>query len=362
VKVVYLFGAGVTQGEIKMVDDSISMLTKDLRDDIIKTIEKGKGKLLNVVVNELNADANIEHLISLYESVGTEKHKKIAQKLKELFREAILNKLKLLENNYPSFKPILISSVIDMHEIKGFKEELIAILTLNYDDITELAINEINNSINYYIKVKTSETNHKFNNRNIFPFIKLHGSFNWKRDYPVRIVDKFDLRNECDVLWIPPGVEKKKDNYPFNMLWAKAKELLSCDILRIIGCSLNRNDWQLVALIFAIQKINQSKKFTIQLINYYDIGKEIKSNYPYLRMETIIDILECKEYFVDLFGYSSDKFIQSDMIDYLSSENTKINIFEWWLRAKGFEINNNKHIKSMNTKNSIYEKLINQEI
>ena len=97
------------------------------------------------------------------------------------------------------------------------------------------------------------------------PILKLHGSFNWKKDYPVIVTNQDNLK-ERDVFWIPPGLDKKREQYPFNLLWARAKEILKCDILRIIGCSLNRNDMQLISLVFGMQKINSSRKFKIEII------------------------------------------------------------------------------------------------
>ena len=43
-KVVYLFGAGATQGELKFVDDSVLLLTADIVNGIINKIDKKKGK------------------------------------------------------------------------------------------------------------------------------------------------------------------------------------------------------------------------------------------------------------------------------------------------------------------------------
>ena len=73
---------------------------------------------------------------------------------------------------------------------------------------------------------------------------------------------------------------EERTEYPFNILWGKAQELLDCDILRIIGCSLNRNDWHLVSLLYITQKLNTNKKeFIIELINSRDGCKRIKRNY-----------------------------------------------------------------------------------
>ena len=63
--------------------------------------------------------------------------------------------------------------------------------------------------------------------------------------------------SSSNTLWIPPGVDKKRENYPFNYLWGQAVEnLLECDVLRVIGCSLSRNDWGMIPILYTIQRFN----------------------------------------------------------------------------------------------------------
>ena len=45
-----------------------------------------------------------------------------------------------------------------------------------------------------------------------------------------------------------------------DLIWDKARELLDCDVLRIIGSSLSMNDWELVSLVHTTQKLRKSKR------------------------------------------------------------------------------------------------------
>jgi len=351
-KIVYLIGAGATHAEVQRVDPAILLLTKDVTDGIIKRIEKSNIKYLEEVRNELSSKCDIEHLITLYEKIGTRKYQNISSKLKELFRTEILARLKMLG---PSFEPVLYQSLIDLHEIHGIKEKLSCFFSLNYDDMLDVAIQRIKNGIFYSVSVKINKKycNYVQATKDMFPFLKLHGSFNWTKDYPLIVSSQYSIKKN-DVLWIPPGAEKKTDNYPFNHLWSTAKEQFDFDILRVIGCSLNRNDWQLISLIFSLQKINNS---VIEIIDYNDVGEGIRKQYPYLKIFTLSEISECRDYLSDLYGPFHKKTLPSWAIDNINRSNTKINILEWWLRAKGNELKK-KNIPIATT-SRVFEKFIN---
>lgn len=234
-----------------------------------------------------------------------------------------------------------------MHMIKDFDEELIGLLTLNYEDLIERSAQNIINGVNYIINIKTQNTNLQID-KNKIPILKLHGSFNWKKEFPISVNDI--IKNNEDVLWIPPGVEKERTEYPFNILWGKAQELLDCDILRIIGCSLNRNDWHLVSLLYITQKLNTNKKeFIIELINSRDGCKRIKRNYAYLNIKKIEDIKEIREFAqssIKTPGDVSETAIEA----YIDGYKNK---FDMWLRAKGESIISNKI--SLETSKNIFK-------
>ncbi|MFN0159035.1 MAG: SIR2 family protein [Bacteroidota bacterium] len=358
-KVVYLLGAGATQGELKLVDDSVQLLTSDIVSGIISKIDKKKTKVLKDLKNELNDKSDVEHLISLYESIGTNKHLKVSRELRVLFREEILERMKNFQKRNTSFFPLLTCTTIDMHQIPQFEETLSGIITVNYDSLTELAIQKVKKGINYSIKVKNKVPSFRLKKRNVFPFLKLHGSFDWKKDYPLQVTNPNDLVEE-DIYCLPPGVDKKKDLYPFNLLWGKAKEILQCDLLRVIGCSLNRNDWQLISLVFSMQKIQSADRLRIEIIDFYDTGERIQKNYPYLKTKTVLDIPEFLDYLYDYTGVKRSEQLPQTAIEYVSSKNPKTNIYEWWLRAKVHQIKNSPNITSISTANNFFENFAGQ--
>lgn len=335
IKVAYLFGAGATQGELDRYDGVTRILMEDIAYDISKKIHNDNIELLFPVSNALSGDkVDVEHLITLYEASGTLKGNEIARKLKELFREQIQRKINNLST---SFVPALLSALIDMHNISGLNEDLVVALTINYEDFIERAMQHITGGINYSIKIN-NHTSFIINEKTI-PVLKLHGSFNWRNDYPIVVDD--NIAKEEDILWIPPGVNKRREFYPLDMIWGKAKELLDCDILRVIGCSLNRNDWDLISLLFTNQKLRSDEKhYNIELIDYPDKCGDIIKQYKYLEFTPVLSIPEVREYLIDnFFGGPhredlAEKNVQS-IGEFITANKYTYNIFTIWLQAKG---------------------------
>lgn len=336
-KVVYLLGTGATQAEVSLKNDTIRILMEDIREGILKKIDEQKISELFEIKNELSKEGmDVEHLITLYESTGINKHGIIARKLKELFINEIREKIRRLG---PNFTPTLLTALIDMHEIDGLNEELLGIMTINYEDLVEKALQKVKGGINYSINLSNTHKRLRIK-PSVTPLLKLHGSFNWKNECPITLVDEDNIENTEDMLWIPPGVEKKRERYPFNILWGRAREILDCDILRVIGCSLSRNDWHLVSLLHTTQQLTSHKKsYVIELINYLEIGTEIKEKkYPYLSFRVISDIKEVRNYLIKSYTLkdTGEDKISSAINELL--DNQKTNIFDIWLRAKGEDL------------------------
>ena len=355
-KVVYLFGAGATQAEISLRDDTIRLLMKDIRDGMLSKIDKEKIKELQYVKNELaDENSDVEHLLTLYESTGISEHDTIAKKLKELFMREIQERVGKLGKEYT---PRLLSALIDMHNVPALNEELKGIITLNYEELLERAFQDVKGGINYSISMNCLHDHLTFG-KDVEPILKLYGSFNWKNEFPISLTDEDKIKRPEEVLWIPPGVEKRRERYPFSILWGRAREILDCDILRVIGCSLNRNDWQLIALLYTTQKLTAHKKvYLIELIDYHDKGVEVRDSYTYLSFRLISDIKEIrdslkKSYFKEI----KEEGKLSKAIESLLS-NPKINIFDTWLRAKGEYLKDNNI--AISTKGRFFENYINE--
>lgn len=356
-KVVYLFGTGASQAEASLVSDSVSLLMSDIKDGIYKKITTGKIRGVKDLINELAGEnVDVEQLITLYESSGNKKHKRFSNLLKKCFREEIQEQIGRLDIG-GKFLPSLYSALIDMHDIEGFDEELTGIMTLNYEDLIERAVELVKGTVDYSFQL--TKTPSSLEKGGIL-VLKLHGSFDWKNEFPISRKDS--LKYEEDILWIPPGVEKHREKYPFNMIWGKAQELLDCDILRIIGCSLSRNDWHLASLLYTTQKLNRNaKEYTIEIITCpISEGEEkreswgeedLSKKYPHLRIKQIYELQEIRDFvFRSLYKLSPGN--ENIEIDNRTIRNylAKSNVFDIWLRAKWEDIKK-RGIKPKTTKN-----------
>lgn len=333
-QIVYLLGTGASQGELTQNNATKGILMQDIVDGISLKIRRDNMTQLFDVNNELSIEGiDAEHLITLYEASGTKKHNEVAKQLKKLFREEIEERIGELDQ---MFSPTLFASLIDMHSIDGLHEELVAILTINYEDLIERAMQQVKGGVNYLIKTVNRHSSYCVG-EDCIPVLKLHGSFNWKNEYPVAI--EKDIEDEEDVLWIPPGVVKRREYYPFSLIWGRAKELLDCDILRIIGCSLSRNDWELVSMLYTTQKLRtDGRSYIIELIVPPSIGEGIRNDYKYLNMRTILDIDLVRDYLIrEHFPSHVGRPITEEILDELRQGITpeKYNVFAIWLRAIG---------------------------
>ncbi len=341
IRVAYLLGAGASQGSIKYDGCLKDILLESISAAIVKRIDKDKINQLMEVGNDLVLGANIEHLITLYEASGVSKHRGIAKRLRELFRYEIENTIRELEKTFQdigkSFIPTLLSCLIDMHSITRLNEKLVLILTTNYEDLIEKAMEQVHGGINYVVKTISKDGIYHIKEK-VIPLLKLHGSFNWRNEFPIFIRSK--TRREEDVLWIPPGIVKKKESYPFNMIWGKARELLDCDILRIIGSSLSTNDWELLSLLYTTRNLRTDKKqpYIIEIIDVPQKCEELKKQYQYLNFKSILEIPEVQEYLARTHFPQSivgKRVVSEDKIKGLAKYMDKENIFALWLRAKG---------------------------
>jgi len=340
-RVAYLFGTGATQAEVAYGNKNVGLLMRDIKDGIRTKIKASNAltKRFKKVMNDLIDDkSDVEQLITLYEASGTREHKRLANELKIIFRQEIQERVQKLGLD---FFPTLYASLIDMHEIVALKESIVGILTINYESLLETGVMAVKDGVDYSIVMTNEHTTLKTCYKNVFPLLKMHGSFNWKNAFPIVLKDDGKIRDADDTLWIPPGAEKKHDRYPFDILWGRAMEVLECDILRVIGCSLNRNDWQLISLLHRTQKTRMDRRqYEIELIDYADTCRSVQNNYNYLQFRLISQIFEVRESVIGSLGRSfRNKEKESKAIEQFL-ENKHLNMFDFWLHAKGEYLNN----------------------
>lgn len=326
-KVVYLFGAGATHAVVKALNPDLGLLTNNIQEEIEEKYSLTRKGVNNTIWNELVTQGNdVEHLISVLES---QHNYSASEKLRKYYRDAIVKISKEIPAN--PFPTNLYSVLIDLHNIIDLDEELLSFITLNYEDLLEKSIKtHFGCDVDYIIK-----TGNKRPKKSPIKVYKLHGSFSWFNSRPISI-RKMDAIKSKDTLWIPPGVEKRKENYPFNLLWGKViEDLLNCDVLRVVGCSLSRNDWGLIPLLYTVQRFNQNgSKIEIEIIDFPETAKTIKSTYKYLRTKGIIDIPDVLDFYKKQFPAASPEHEIVSEIEIKFSDKDKINPFQEWLDAK----------------------------
>jgi hypothetical protein len=115
------------------------------------------------------------------------------------------------------------------------------------------------------------------------PLLKLHGSFNWST---------IKIRGRSRTIEIIPlGSTKSYLHAPYAAIWNRAFEVLvTCDTLRVVGCSLSPNDVHLIDLLFKAH-LERREAFDIEIIASEHTGKGIRDNYGFFpRIKTLVNI------------------------------------------------------------------------
>jgi len=309
-KIVYLFGAGATHAEIMNLENSPSetfirnnsLLISDVSRRVISSAQNKRGFKNNVeFVTAAAGSLNIELLISLMVSsqISGADHKVAC--LKNLVHLDIESRIS--KNRKKQF--CLHKALFELHNLIDNKEEILGIISLNYDDILDEAYKANNIKVNYCFTSEKGEG---------LPLLKLHGSFNWSQK------NVYGRRKELQI--IPLGISKNYLNPPYNFIWGRAFDLLTrCHILRIIGCSLSQNDIGLIDLIFKAH-LERKDSFEIQIIDFQKQGDWVKNNYGFfpgiIKPKDIEDAL-----------IADDQIMNIDPIG---------NPFKIWLKAKAMKM------------------------
>ncbi len=292
-RVAYLIGAGGSHACLQAQDPSRrGILMKDLTTELAEKIKGGiqsrpQDKPLVQLVNEMADDdkhIDVEHLITFYEESPSALHKNFAEVLRAAFHAVLRKRLKAIKKDIGVRRVSLYERLFRLHDDSHSKisnETLRGILTLNYDDFLEEAARRVWGRKDADLDFQDP------GDRPHTPLLKLHGSFSWRPDWPLR-----RRKGNEKPLWIPPGIQKRKDRYPFNVVWGMARDVLNCDVLRVIGCRLGANDWDLISLIFSTHHANRDghKPYTIEIIDSPKHASQLKRDYPYLKIQSLFDI------------------------------------------------------------------------
>ena len=289
-RVAYLIGAGGSHACVKTLGSTNGILMSDLATELVAGIKhlvqsNAQYRPLLPVVNEIvGEEADFEHLITFFDESPSAVHRAFADGMREVFEEVLNGRLQEIEMEYGSKRVSLYAALFDMYNVTGIDESLHGVLTLNYDDYIEVAAAEIHDShrIDLDFGASTNEARRSW-------FLKLHGSFAWEDAWPIR---RREAGSSSRPLWIPPGIRKGKERYPFNLLWGLARDVLNCDVLRVIGCRLGPSDWDLISLLFGTRHANRDRDlpYSIEIIDSPKNAARLQESYPYLGVKSLFEI------------------------------------------------------------------------
>lgn len=325
--VVYLWGAGATQAEVSYLGArpvNVLMRDNDQLGEGISTRILGRiGKAKCIPIDE-DRGVDIEKLISLLTASGIDHYVSLAEEMRRRYFDEIrksLSEAQVIGN------PQLAIGLFQMHADLHFQREtetLSGFLTTNHDGLLQVASQAVFGGLNLGFPFASK----CFSSSELAPpILQLHGSFTWKFAVPIEVEQlKKTSKYAPDTIWIPPTILKESKNFPFNKMMGLAYELLSkkCDVLRVIGCSLTQNDWNILSLIFNAQRHREFVKgtaFRVELIMGHETGEAIKAECSYLRNVTPI-------------GYLSEGQFDQYKEGNIPQDSDMRNAFAYWLSEK----------------------------
>jgi hypothetical protein len=334
-RIVYLFGAGSTQAEVDFQGGKIInlLMKKNDRGEGVAQRILTRGNFYKTLKIDSTEEIDVEKLISLLLSSGNVNYKNKAEKLRELYYEELVsgfNKTGILVN------PELSMGLLELHRCPIFNEQiekLSGFIILNHDNLLQTASQRIYNCVNLGFKFHSKVINCANDEelRSCPLVIKLYGSFDWRNKIPIEIEGlNSTSKYSKNMLWIPPSIRKETGDYPYNKLAGLAYELLAkrCDVLRVIGCSLSQNDWNVISLLFNSQynQLLQHKTcYRIELIMDQFYGKQIVDNCSYLQNLCSIEYLNDGD-----FSY----YKEEERGRVLPKTSDLDNPFKYWLKTK----------------------------
>ena len=145
------------------------------------------------------------------------------------------------------------------------------------------------------------------------------------------------------------------------MVWGLAREMLSCDVLRIIGCRLGANDWDLVSLLFTTLHVSDRySPYRIEVIDSPSNARRLKEEFPYLEVQSILEVKRVGREIVGVLTAGSPQNFE-ELPEHLQNILTNPswphrNWFELWLIQMAEALY--EDLDSINTEAGWFEKLL----
>ena len=335
-RVVYLLGAGATQACVSSVRSPHRILMTDLGQPLNERLQElvssgfyADATLRNLVNSVIDDSTDFEHVITFLDDAPSLRHRQFADEMRKAFENVLRDRLDRIRQETQGDAVGLYRVLLDMYNIRRCPESLKGIITINYDDYMEDAIEQVcETPVDFGIRVDPV-----LGDGDGVKLLKLHGSFGWRDTLPISRGANGDA-----TLWIPPGIHKAKQAYPFNVLWGLARELLSCDVLRVVGCRLGANDWDLISLLFTMRHVNVVDRPQIEVIDAPKHVQELKKEYPYLELSSILEVDQIGSQLITEFtGWTPKPFADFDdgeQKQIIELARLNRNWFELWLYAK----------------------------
>jgi hypothetical protein len=271
-KIVYMFGAGATHAELEnfepdLEQKQLGLLVSAVSSRVIERARRDEQYLRGIdTVSSTAGSLNIELLISLIENSKIHGWEYKTQLLKALVQKDIENILAKFRTNLFYLHKALFE--LHEHRITRRREQVTGLISLNYEDVLDQAYKRYYGPPHYCFSLEPDAPSSKR-----IPLLKLHGSFNWKRQL---------IRGRTRTIEIiPPGSSKSYLHAPYSFIWNRALEILiECNTLRVVGCSLSQNDAHLIDLLFKAH-LERKDAFDMEIISPEQTGDEIRRNYGF---------------------------------------------------------------------------------
>ncbi len=304
--------------------------------DLVEKKYKQDASLTNLVNTIVGNQADFEHVVTFLDQSQSGVHQSFASDLREAFEGVLRDQLTKIKTDLGEDPVGLYAALFDMYNVPDVPESLGGVLTTNYDLYIEQALEKAGvGPVDFGFPVRDGETS----SPSRIKLVKLHGSFGWTATWPPAIATMDDVRLGS-ALWIPPGIEKPKQGYPFSVLWGLAREVLACDVLRIIGCRLDGNDWDLVSLLFSTLHIRTGRgPYRVQVVDAPRRTEQLKARHPYLAAESLLEIEDVGPAIVSELTDGPEKLYadlsRKERRLVFSPDHDDKNWFELWLRKTG---------------------------